>query len=172
MSVEQFIIQYLAENAEAKVPHFGVFTLKNTEAAFDEGTKIFSPPAQQVCFHPDYGIEDEQIIKAFAAHNSLERSVAQAFFSEKIAFWKTKLYNGETLVIEKLGRFIRVGDEIILQGEKLMKENPNFYGLENIHLGSLAQKKRRTNRFTIIWILIALILLLVLFGIIRPDLFF
>lgn len=174
MSVAQFILQYLAENGKAKVPHFGVFTLKKTEAAFDEVTKIFSPPAQQICFHADYRTEGSGLIRAFASQNNLDTKVAEEFFSETIDVWKTKLYHGETLVIEKLGRFIRVGDEIILQGEKIVKNNPDFYGLETINLSGLEHKRKSTTSKRTIWVVITLLIILIL-GIVamtQPEIIF
>lgn len=172
MDISTLIFQYLNENGKVIIPHFGTFILQKTEATFDKKTQIFLPPAQQINFVGDPFIQDTNLERFVAKERNILTFEAKLLIEKTIKEWQDKLDSGNTFVLPNLGRLIKVGDNIIFQGEKISENTPDFYGLSSINLSKInVSKDANPSKKTVLWwvlLTIIAIFLLLSIAILKP----
>lgn len=178
MDTSALIFQFLNENGSVVLPNFGTFHLQKTTASFDEKSKTILPPAQQIVFSSERQGENISLEQFIAEKRNITLAEAKKELKETIDHWLSKLNFGDTFVLHNFGRLVKVGDDIIFQGEKISENNPDFYGLASINLtamnsthSSLEKTQKSGHRWWIVIVLV-IILSLITIAILNPSLIF
>lgn len=141
MNLGLHIFNYLQENEMAELPGFGVFTLTKKSATLDEVAAKLLPPTQEITFTENRNLFNSSLSKSIAEKSGENLFLVQTQIKEEVENWLQELSENKTLNIENLGKFNLNEGEIVLQDEKDITRNPNFFGLEEIKLEEIKTPK-------------------------------
>lgn len=154
MNISEHLFEYLKQNGAAKVSGFGIFTLQNAKAAISQDQKSILPPSKQIFFTADYELIDGTFPAFLAEKNQISETEALQQLARQTDYWKKKLLEDGTIELGALGRFHVNGDAVRFDGQRVARETPDFYGLEEIHLAEIRKKQQgsayRLNK-TLLW---------------------
>lgn len=161
MQMTQLILRFLGETGRAALPNFGLLTLESLPARMDEESRRMLPPGKKIVFDYQPGITDHSLVSYLAQEMHTSAPEAANALQALTADWSARLHRGEMLAVPNLGRFQRVGEQIILQGEILNDVNPQHYGLSDLKMDEIGlatpMAPRRMN-----WLLVTIALILIL----------
>ena len=138
MTLSSNISDYLRQHGKVEIMGFGTFVLVKSRAILDADTHTLRPPSQQVKFNLDFQTADGGFINHVAHLNDVSLQHIKRDLDVQIDYWKKKIVAKENFSIEDLGDFKFVNDELLFEGYRLEDENPDFYGLEDIQLSTVA----------------------------------
>lgn len=154
MNISDLILEFLKQNGTAKVPGFGIFTLENAKALISPDQKSILPPSKQIVFTADYQLTSSEFLNYLSIKNQTSEAEAGQQLTHQTDYWKKKLLQDEQLDLPPLGKFQAHGNDLTFVGARFAHENPDFYGLEEIHLADIrkedASSVYRLNK-TLLW---------------------
>jgi nucleoid DNA-binding protein len=140
LDVAAYIKELILTNECVILPHFGGFVTRYRPAKVDPRKKILAPPSKEIEFHSemtkDNGVLVNYIVRKNKTFNTRARRLVEDFVKEINA----RLDNGEKVVLEGIGTFVRDADSGKLLFYSLSDENYliDSYGLMNLELDELA----------------------------------
>lgn len=164
MQMTQLILRFLGETGRAALPNFGLLTLESLPARMDEESRRMLPPGQKIVFEYQPEVSDEGLTRYLAQEMQMSADAVSEALTAQTNDWLARLHRGETVAIAGLGRFQRVGEQIILQGEILNDVNPQHYGLSDLKMEELGLNAPMVPRSMKWLVLTVLLILLVLLG--------
>lgn len=141
-NIPQYILDYLQNHQRAIVPNFGVFTLKNAGAQFNNENKSILPPSQLVCFQQNFAEENENLIQYISKEKNVSAQNAKHEIQTQTDFWKKKIAAKEEFAISELGSFVLENQQMNFVGKKLPALAPDFFGLEEIVFSEIENKEK------------------------------
>lgn len=141
MNLETQILKKLKADHSVAIAEFGTFYLKNSEAKILEKTTRILPPAKEIAIEFDYQQLDKGFAKELADETKSSMSEVQKEISSYSQYWKNQLSEAKELRLEGLGTFYSDAGEVLFKGERLEISSPDNYGLEEIDLKKLKEKK-------------------------------
>lgn len=135
MELKDHIIKELQTKGRAEVPAFGVFYLLKTSAEWTQSGVQMLPPGFEVGFSENPLLESSDFIKSYAQASALSEKQVLLNTENAVHYWKNSLLNGQDVELEGIGKFTSdENNKYIFQGERLQNADPNFFGLEEVHL--------------------------------------
>lgn len=161
MQITQLILRFLGETGRAALPNFGLLTLDSLPARMDEESRRMLPPGKKIVFDYQPTITDQGLMTYLAQEMHVPAEGVAGALQVLTQDWSARLHRGEMVAVPNLGRFQRVGEQIILQGEILNDVNPQHYGLSDLKMDEIGLNQpmapRRMN-----WLLLTIALILIL----------
>jgi nucleoid DNA-binding protein len=140
LDVAAYIKELILTNECVILPQFGGFVTRYRPAKVDPRKKILAPPSKEIEFHSemtkDNGVLVNYIVRKNKTFNTRARRLVEDFVNEINA----RLDNGEKVVFEGIGTFVRDINSGKLLFYSLSDENYliDSYGLMNLELDELA----------------------------------
>ncbi|MBS1573171.1 MAG: hypothetical protein JST62_12310 [Bacteroidetes bacterium] len=180
------IFTFLKLFGKVSIPGFGVFKTIDAGAFFDENTKSLLPPSQLIVFNKNLSESDNGLVQFLAKNNNISPENIENELKETVAHWNISLQNAHELDLESLGKFSIVNNDFIFVGNRLLRENSAFFGLEEIKLSDVQKpssyktpknsvtKQKSTLQEIVLWIFLTIIPIvgLLYFGITNQELIF
>ncbi|MHA6726452.1 hypothetical protein ACX3PU_00135 [Chryseobacterium sp. A301] len=141
MKLETQILEKLKADHSVALEGFGTFYLKNSEAKILEKTTRILPPAKEIALEFDYQQADKGFAQELAEKNMQSLPEVQKEVSTHTLYWKNQLSEAKELKLEGLGTFYSDGGEVLFKGQRLEISSPDNFGLEEIDLKKLKEKK-------------------------------
>lgn len=140
MDLAFYINEYLNKYGRVEVPGFGIFTLSKKNAVVDEQASKILPPTQIIHFEEKKTVYDSSLSKYIVEKTKENLFVVQTQIRDAVAQWNNELTQNKVLTINNIGEFSFFGEQILLNNS-LSKENPKYFGLEEIDLQKLKINK-------------------------------
>lgn len=167
MNISAYILEYLKQFGTATVPGFGVFSLKNSKAIINSENGSILPPASQIEFTMDYGVQAEDLTAFIAVQKQMSLEASRSDLKIQTDFWKKKLQAEQVLEIQNLGTVFIEEGHTLFKGKRIESGGPDFYGLEEIRFSdinngekvnaSVNREKDFKFKKTILWIFLLVI---------------
>lgn len=138
MNTAEGILELLKQQKSVAVPGFGVFSTIPGRARLDAETNRLLPPARQVSFEADYGIQDEVLQRFMAANKNIGTEAAAFEIKTQAEYWKKMLLNRDTFTVPGLGGFFVNDSGLEFRGERLQAADPSSFGLEEVVISDIA----------------------------------
>ena len=185
MKISADILVFLKLYKKASVPNFGWFSVVKTGAIFDSTTQTLLPPSQQIDFEKKPIQSDEGLIQFIAKRNHTTAQIAEEELNRQVGIWNDALAQNKSLTLDELGFFSLENQTIHFQGARILAENSDFFGLDEINLENIKKtssyrglkvKKSSSSSFNsvVLWTFLVVIPIagLVFLAIIQQDLLF
>lgn len=175
MNFNALLLEFLKTNKPLSLSGFGTFYLKNSTAFLDSNGQNFLPPGKEIGFQTEDINQTEDFLKFLAAKKDISLSAAEVEIKNHVTFWNSTLEKDGKLIVENLGDFTLAESVLFFTGNRMEKISPDFYGLEEINLSEIKNRKtaRKSYHFrpSIWWIapLLAGVLAITYFGITQPE---
>ena len=140
------ISKYLLTYSAVKIPGFGTFLQKNSQAFYDEKSAALLPPAKELFFEVYFDLRDEDFAQFFATQKNLSLSESHAKIKEFTDYWKSTLEDKNELEIPELGNFFVNDTHLVFKGKRFSTANPDNFGLEEVNLAQLKKKLSVTKK--------------------------
>ncbi len=137
MNISAGILELLKRHRKVAVPEFGVFSTENSRAIFDADKKTILPPAKRIVFDANYLVEDEKLVEYISLQNNISQETAKSRLKIQTDYWKNLLQKNEEFSVEGLGNFYISENKLVFKGNRIQKESPDFYGLEEINISEI-----------------------------------
>lgn len=141
MNLGQYLFGYLQEKGSAELPGFGIFSIQKKSATLDEAEAKLLPPSFEVTFVKNSEVFNSDFSKYVAEKTGENLFIIQTEIKETIQSWNQKLQDKKTVSVEAIGDFFEENGEIKLISKNQITENPTFFGLEEISLKEIKEKK-------------------------------
>lgn len=143
MNIVSHIINYLQfRDKELVLPHFGYFSVQMARAKYDEKSKSFLPPSYTIGFNQDFNVQGTAFLHYLVDQEKLTYKEAERLVATQVALWKYEISDKRELVVESLGRFVKDGEALTFDGERMVGDTPDFFGLEEIPLNQLKKRSK------------------------------
>lgn len=181
MNFSQLLLEFLKKHDNVSVLGFGIFYLKNTNAIVDKEGKNILPPRKEIAFRNDSDDKGIDFIQFISIQKSITELEAEIEIRKQVTFWNSTIEKDGKLLIENLGTFFLDDSKINFIGNKTENLSPDFYGLEEINISEIKNKKARTENNTdkkpyafsksVYWVipLVIGVLVLTYIGITQPE---
>lgn len=175
MNFNALLLEFLKTNRPLSLLGFGTFYLKNSTAFLDSNEQNILPPGREIAFHTDEINQTDDFLKFLSTKKDLSIAASEVEIKNHVTFWNSTLEKEGKLVVENIGDFTLAESELLFTGNRLGKSSPDFYGLEEINLSEIKNRKivNKTYQFkpSIWWFvpLIVGVLAITYFGITQPE---
>ena len=175
MNFNALLLEFLKTNGSLSLLGFGTFHLKNSTAFLDSNGQNILPPGREIAFQTDENNLSDDFLKFLAEKKGISISAAETEIKKHVTFWNSTLEKDGKLILENIGDFTLAESEVLFTGNRLEKISPDFYGLEEINLSEIKNRKSANKSFqfkpSIWWIapLIVGVLAITYFGITQPE---
>lgn len=181
MDFSQLLLEFLKKTGNISVPSFGEFYLKKTNAFLAQDGQNILPPGKEVAFRNNLTGNSETFINFLSSEKNISHLEAEIEIKRQVNSWNLKLEKEGKFTIENIGSFFQEEGKIIFKGEKTEGVSADFYGLEEINIAEIKNKKstfkseneKNTYAFSksVYWVipLVIGVLALTYFGITQPD---
>lgn len=103
MRLEQYIHQLLFQHDCVIVPKFGAFISHPTSASINPEDHTITPPYHTLTFNSSLTTSDGKLEQWYALMEKVNTTKASSLLEEDVNDWRTRLQNGESIVIDKVG---------------------------------------------------------------------
>ena len=133
MRLEQYINQLLFQHDCVIVPKFGAFISHPTSASINPEDHSITPPHHTISFNSSLTTSDGKLEQIYAQAESVNTIVASSLLEEDVNDWRTRLQNGESIVIDMVG-LLKQNAEGKVNFEPHTTDNflPDAFGLKTI----------------------------------------
>ena len=175
MNFNALLLEFLKTNRPLSLLGFGTFHLKNSTAFLDSNGQNILPPGREIAFQMDSNNLSNDFIKFLAAKKDSSISAAETEIKKHVTFWNSTLEKEGKLILENIGDFTLAESVLLFTGNRLENIAPDFYGLEEINLSEIKNRKTTNKSYqfkpSIWWIapLIVGVLAITYFGITQPE---
>ena len=137
MNFSALILEFLNKQGQVNIPGFGVFYLKNSNAAVDNESGHILPPGKEVAFRTETSEKDSNLVDFVAQQKNLSQIEAEIEVRKLTNFWNSTLEKDGKIAIENIGTFFLDDSKLQFTGERTGNLSPDFYGLEEINLSQI-----------------------------------
>ena len=137
MNFSALILEFLNKQGQVNIPGFGVFYLKNTNAAVDNESGHILPPGKEVAFRTEITEKEGNLVDFVAQQKKLSQIEAEIEVKKLTNFWNSTLEKDGKITIENIGTFFLDDSKLHFAGERTENLSPDFYGLEEINLSQI-----------------------------------
>ncbi len=175
MNFNALLLEFLKTNGSLSLLGFGTFYLKNSTAFLDSNGQNILPPGREIAFQNEDHNFSDGFLKFFASKKSISISAAETEIKKHVTFWNSTLEKEGKLIVENIGDFTLAESSVLFTGNRLEKISPDFYGLEEINLAEIKNRKTKSKNYqfkpSIWWIapLILGVVAITYFGITQPE---
>lgn len=153
MNISEKILDDLKKTGSVTISGFGRFYLENSTAELIEEQNTILPPGKHIVFSSDFQAVNPNFLQANPSENL--PGISESELRSQTDYWKKLISEGKEFEIPDLGKFLVIHDELVFRGRKISQDNPDFYGLEKIHLKDIKnpqhnKKSYKTSRNAII----------------------
>lgn len=141
MDFSQLLLEFLRKNGSANVPGFGEFFLKNTTAFLDKDTQNLLPPGKEIAFRTETRGNEKAFLDFLSSSKNISQNETETAVKKQVNFWNSKLEKEGQLTLENFGNFFLNESKISFRGERTTNLSPDFYGLEEINISEIKNKK-------------------------------
>lgn len=176
MNISEYILEYLKEFGFAKIPDFGAFSFKNSQAVINPEDQSILPPAYEIAFESDYELQSDEFIQYLVSRKGISKETVLAELKIQTDYWKKKLQSEQMLEIPDLGSVFIEDHQVHFKGNRVEVDSPDFYGLEKIKYSEIknrhpeisstqkSKKEYQLSRAPIFWIVLILGIITLLWG--------
>lgn len=140
-SLNQSILSALLRSSSVVVEGIGTFYLKDSTAKIQEDLQSILPPSRLIMLELDYEAKDQGFASFLASMEQRSLKESLDAIRTQSAFWKSNLLKEEPLTLEGLGVFYPQEKQMVFKGERIESGAPNYYGLEQISLSKIKEKR-------------------------------
>ena len=130
--IEEKIYELLLTEDFVVLPNLGGFVVNYQSAYFDKQKNIYYPPKREIGFNRRLQHDDGLLISAISESENKTYAEGKTFVAEYVADLHDKLNKGQTVTLDKIGRFEK-NTEL-----RFYPESTNFlldaFGLESIYV--------------------------------------
>ena len=139
MDIAAYIKELILTNECVILPQFGGFISKYRPAKIDPGGKILIPPSKEIEFHKELKKDNGLLVKYIAQKKKTFNTRARRLIEDFVNEINTKLDNGEKVIFEGLGTFVKdlKNNEIVFNSFRDENYLIDSYGLMNLELNEL-----------------------------------
>lgn len=141
MNLGQYLFSYLQEKGRVELPYFGVFSLQKKSAILNEEDATILPPTYEVFFEKNENIINSDFSKYISEKSEENLFIVQSELKDQIQYWKQELAENKKFSVEELGEFSEENGSLKLLNKSNFVHNSNFFGLEEINLKEIKEKK-------------------------------
>ena len=141
MNLGQYLFGYLQEKGSAELPGFGIFSIQKKSATLDEAEAKLLPPSFDVTFQRNTEIFNSDFSKYIAEKTGENLFIVQTEIKETIQSWHQQLQDKKTVSVDAIRDFFEENGEVKLISKNKITQNPAFFGLEEISLKEMKEKK-------------------------------
>ncbi len=140
LDIAAYIKELILTNECVILPQFGGFVTKYRPAKIDPRNKILAPPSKEIEFHGELTKDNGLLVNYIARKNKTFNTRARRLIEDFVNEINARLDNGEKVVFEGIGIFVRDKDSGRLLFYSLSDENYliDSYGLMDLELDELA----------------------------------
>lgn len=146
MNLGQYIFSYLQENGSVELPGFGFFSIQQKSATINEAEAKLLPPTYQISFERKIEVFNSDLSKYISEKTDENLFIVQSKIKEQVQLWNQELQENKSLFIEELGDFYEENSLVKLSSGSHFSTNPNFFGLEEINLKDIKEKKDNSEK--------------------------
>jgi nucleoid DNA-binding protein len=139
LDIAAYIKELILTNECVILPRFGGFITKYRPAKVDPRKKILAPPSKEIEFHSELTKDNGVLVNYIARKNKTFNTRARRLVEDFVNEINARLDNGEKVVFEGIGVFVRDTNSGKLLFYSLSDENYliDSYGLMNLELDEL-----------------------------------
>lgn len=141
MNISAYILDYLKQFGTVTVPKFGVFSLENSKAVINAENGSILPPSTKIAFHSDYQVLSDELVQFISNQKAVSKEAAENELQIQTDYWKKKLQAEQVLEMQNLGTIFIEDGQLHFKGNRLESDDPDFYGLEEIHFSDINQSE-------------------------------
>jgi nucleoid DNA-binding protein len=140
LDIASYIKELILTNECVILPQFGGFIAKYRPAKVDPRKKILVPPSKEIEFHGELTKDNGLLVNYIARKNKTFNTRARRLVEDFVREINERLGDGEKVVFEGIGTFVRDKDSGRLLFYSLSDENYliDSYGLMDLELDELA----------------------------------
>jgi nucleoid DNA-binding protein len=139
LDIAAYIKELILTNECVILPHFGGFVTRYSPAKIDPGKKILAPPSKEIEFHSELTTDNGLLVNYIARKNKTFNTRARRLVEDFVNEINARLNNGEKVVFEGIGIFVKDTNSGRLLFDTLSDENylMDSYGLMDLELDEL-----------------------------------
>lgn len=141
MNFSALILEFLNKQGQVNISGFGVFYLKNINAAVDNESGHILPPGKEVAFRTEITEKEGNLVDFVAQQKKLSQIEAEIEVKKLTNFWNSTLEKDGKIAIENIGTFFLDDSKLHFTGERTVNLSPDFYGLEEINLSQIKNSR-------------------------------
>ncbi|MEM1339387.1 MAG: SPOR domain-containing protein [Bacteroidota bacterium] len=142
MQLEHYIAELLYRHNCVVVPNFGAFLVNTVSAQIDPKNHVLSPPKKLVSFNQRLSTNDGLLISHLAHAKKLTYDVLMEQVEQEVKRWTTKLEEGETLLLDGIGKlWVGKEEKILFSPEKTINYLTSSFGLSTFSISPISREK-------------------------------
>jgi hypothetical protein len=134
MDISPYFLSLLAQKDQVIVPGLGRFFKKRTTGFYDENSKTYFPPSNQINFGTDY-LHDDKLVHLISQKAQTSLTSAYAILDEYVKDLKNALKTSD-FEIKGIGKLSLQDGKLNLNSSKSETLNKPFFGLPEIDIQS------------------------------------
>lgn len=146
MNLGQYLLGYLQENGTVELPGFGVFFVQKKSAILDETESKLLPPTFEIFFERKPEVFNSDLSKYISDNSDENLFIVQSKIKEQVLLWNQELLEKKLLSVDEIGEFSLENGQIVLNSKTSLSKNPSFFGLEEINLKDIKEKKETAEK--------------------------